>query len=438
MAPFPAPARHRLVVKMSDEVTAAYRAHWARAVAVLCRWTGDVDLAEDAVQDATEQALRTWPRDGVPDHPDAWLITTARRRAIDRLRRDRRRAQRTELLARLEALDRQASLDHAQPASGSDDDQLTLILMCCHPALGVDAQVALTLRAVAGLAPAEIARAFLVPERTLQQRLVRAKRKIAIAAIPFRLPPDDQLPDRVGAVCAVVYLIFNEGYDATRGDRLLRVDLAAEAIRLGRLLGELVPDDPEVAGLLALLVLHHARAAARVDPHGDLVPLEDQDRGRWDPAMIGEGLGLLDRALRRRRPGPYQLQAAIAAQHALAARAADTDWLQIAALYAELLRLRPSPTYELNRAVAVAMAYGPDAGLGLLDRLEATGALAGYHLLPATRADLERRAGRPTLAATAYRQALELATNQVERRYLRRRLDQVTADHDPSGGPPTP
>ncbi|HEV2892277.1 MAG TPA: DUF6596 domain-containing protein, partial [Actinomycetota bacterium] len=286
--------------------------------------------------------------------------------------------------------------------------------------------------------PAEIARAFLVPERTLQQRLVRAKRKIAMAAIPFRLPPDDQLPDRVGAVCAVVYLIFNEGYDATRGDRLLRVDLAVEAIRLGRLLGELVPDDPEVGGLLALLLLHHARADARVDPHGDLVPLEEQDRGRWDADMIGEGLGLLDRALRRRRPGPYQLQAAIAAQHALAARAADTDWLQIAALYAELLRLRPSPTYELNRAVAVAMAYGPDAGLALLDRLEATGALAGYHLLAATRADLERRAGRPTLAATAYRQALELATNQVERRYLRRRLDQVTGDHDPSGSPPTP
>jgi RNA polymerase sigma-70 factor (ECF subfamily) len=217
-----------------------------------------------------------------------------------------------------------------------------------------------------------------------------------MAAIPFRLPPDDQLPDRVGAVCAVVYLIFNEGYDATRGEELLRVDLAAEAIRLGRLLGELAPDDPEVAGLLALLVLHHARADARVDPHGDLVPLEEQDRGRWDANMIGEGLGLLDRALRRQRPGPYQLQAAIAAQHALAARAADTDWLQIAALYAELLRLRPSPTYELNRAVAVAMAYGPDAGLALLDRLDATGALAGYHLLAATRADLERRAGPPT------------------------------------------
>jgi RNA polymerase sigma-70 factor (ECF subfamily) len=426
-----------LVVKMSDEVTAAYRAHWARAVAVLCRWTGDVDLAEDAVQDAVEQALRSWPRDGLPDHPDAWLITTARRRAIDRLRRDRRRAERTELVARLEALDRQASLDHSLQAAGGDD-QLTLILMCCHPALGVDAQVALTLRAVAGLAPAEIARAFLVPERTLQQRLVRAKRKIALAAIPFRLPSDDQLPDRVGAVCAVVYLIFNEGYDATRGEELLRVDLATEAIRLGRLLGELVPDDPEVAGLLALLLLHHARAAARVDRHGDLVPLEEQDRSRWDAVMLAEGLGLLDRALRRRRPGRYQLQAAIAAQHALAARAADTDWRQIAALYAELLRLRPSPTYELNRAVAVAMADGPDAGLALLDRLEATGALAGYHLLPATRADLERRAGRPTLAATAYRQALELATNQIERRYLRRRLDQVTGDHDSSGGPPTP
>jgi RNA polymerase sigma-70 factor (ECF subfamily) len=391
----------------------------------LCRWTGDVDLAEDAVQDPAEQALRTWPRDGLPDHPDAWLITTARRKAIDRLRRDRRQAERTELLARLEAVDRQASLDHGHQAAG-DDDQLTLILMCCHPALGVDAQVALTLRSVAGLAPAEIARAFLVPERTLQQRLVRAKRKIAMAGIPFRLPPDDQLPDRVGAACAVVYLIFNEGYDATRGDRLLRVDLATEAIRLGRLLAELAPDDPEALGLLALLLLHHARADARVDPRGDLVPLEDQDRGRWDTAMIDEGLGLLERALRRRRPGPYQLQAAIAAQHALAADAADTDWRQIAALYAELLRLRPSPVYELNRAVAVAMADGPEAGLELLDRLEATAALAGYHLLAATQADLERRAGCPA----AYRAALELATNHVERRYLRRRLDQVTGDQD--------
>jgi RNA polymerase sigma-70 factor (ECF subfamily) len=306
------------------------------------------------------------------------------------------------------------------------DDRLRLIFTCCHPALALQAQVALTLRTLAGLSTPEIARAFLVPEPTMAQRLVRAKRKIRNAGIPYRVPPADLLPERTKAVLGVLYLLFNEGYAATNGAELSRQGLTTEALRLARLLAHLMPDESEVAGLLALMLLHDARRAARVDDAGDLVTLENQDRSRWDTVKIAEGVGLLEAALRRRRPGPYQIQAAIVACHATAADAADTDWEQIAALYGQLAERVPSPVVELNRAVAVAMAYGPAAGLDLVESLHASGALAGYHLLPATRADLLRRLHRTDEAAAAYRQALGLATTDSERRFLTRRLVETT------------
>ncbi|MEV7808019.1 sigma-70 family RNA polymerase sigma factor [Microbispora sp. NPDC088329] len=403
-------------------VDRAFREEWGQVVATLIRWTGDWDLAEECAQDAFAQALRTWRRDGVPRRPGAWLTTAARNRAVDRLRREATGAAKLREVA--DALAAQGGDAADEP--GVPDDRLRLMFTCCHPALALEARVALTLRTLAGLTTAEIARAFLVGEQTMTKRLTRAKQKIRNAAIPYRVPPAHLLPERLPAVLAVLYLLFNEGYSATAGDDLVRHDLAAEAIRLARVLVRLMPDEPEAAGLLALMLLHHARRAARLDEAGDLVLLEDQDRGRWDAGQIAEGVALLDAALRRGRPGPYQVQAAIAACHATAARPEDTDWAQIAVLYGRLARLVPSPVVELNRAVAVGMAHGPAAGLALVDSLRetlrATGALAGYHLLPAARADLLRRLGRTAEAAEAYREAAGLAATDAERRYLARRL----------------
>jgi RNA polymerase sigma-70 factor (ECF subfamily) len=388
-------------------------------VAALARATGDLALAEDSMQDAFETALERWPRAGAPPNPGGWIVTTARNRAVDRIRRDRTLAHKTELLAGLSQL-AQAEEDDV---SDVPDERLALIFACCHPALSVEAQVALTLRSLGGLTTGEIARAFLTPEATMAQRLVRAKRKIKGAGIPIRVPADHELPDRVRAVLAVLYLIFNEGYSASGGDGLVRVDLCEEAIRLARLLAVLMPDEPEALGLLALMLLHDARRDARTGPGGELVLLEHQDRSLWHGERIAEGARVLERARSMRSAGPYQLQAAIAAVHSTG----ETDWSRIAALYGELAAMAPSPVVELNRAVAVAMADGPESGLAIVDSIEGLGDYPHYH---ATRADLLRRAGRPGDAAPAYRRALELTANPVERRFLEGRLAEVGADPD--------
>jgi RNA polymerase sigma-70 factor (ECF subfamily) len=413
-------------------VATAFQESWGQIVATLIGMTGDWDLAEECAQDAFTSALEAWPRKGVPDMPGAWLTSVARNRATDVLRRRALGAAKlTEVAVNLRDADVEPlgpdDIDEAA-VSGVQDDRLRLIFTCCHPALPLDAQVALTLRTLVGLTTPEIAHAFLVPEPTMAQRLVRAKRKIRNARIPYRVPPAEILPQRTTAVLGVLYLLFNEGYSATSGALLVRNGLMVEAVRLARLLNALMPEECEVAGLLALMLLHDARQDARLDELGDLITLEGQDRTRWNSDQIAEATVILRNAMQQSRPGPYQIQAAIVACHATAPNAAATDWSQIAALYDRLADAAPSPVVELNRAVAVSMAYGPEAGLAIVESLAATESLPGYHLLPAVRADLLRRLHRSEEAARYYGEALSLVKTDSERRFLARRLAETTAE----------
>ncbi len=411
--------------ELRTAVEAVFRREWGRIIANLIRISHSFDLAEEALQDAFATALVNWNANGVPDNPPAWITAAAQRKLIDYLRREQtRRNKEDQLKYETESAHDGDDLEPDMPLA-SEDDRLRLIFTCCHPALNTEAQIALTLRTLGGLTTAEIARAFLLPEVTLAQRLVRAKRKIQQARIPYQVPPFRALPERLSAVQTVLYLIFNEGYTASSGDSLIRRELCSEAIRLARTLCELMPDTPENLGLLALMLLHDSRRDTRVGAAGELIPLEEQDRTLWDGAQIKQGLELIERALRYRNVGPYQLQAAIVAIHSEAKTAEYTDWKQIAALYNELARLNPSATVALNHAVAVAMSEGPDHGLVLLDELGASGALDSYHLYHAARADLLRRLSRKQEALAAYRRALALTANAVERRYLRRRIAEL-------------